>query len=125
MGALIVLAAMFLAYFSVVGIAVLYILSLCLRAARLSSSFQQPVAVFLGTVMLSPVLAPAGTIAVVPVPLAVLLPFTRSAEDVEFLVRQWWFLVPSLLATAAVCSVIVWRALPSPSSQRSRAPRAA
>jgi hypothetical protein len=69
--------------------------------------------VTLGTTILSPALAPAGTIAAIPLPLGVLLPFTRSANDLAFLIHQWQFLVPSMLITSAICSYIVWRVLPN------------
>lgn len=123
MGTLIVLAVLFLAYIALIGSAILYFLVLGLSVLKLPASLRRGVVVALGTVILSPALAPAGTIAAIPLPLGVLLPSIRSATDLAFLVHQWHFLVPSILVTTAICSYIVWRVLPN-SSKRTRVPRA-
>lgn len=125
MGTFIVLAILFLAYIALVGSAVLYLLVACLRALKLPVPLQRSVAACLGTIILTPALAPAGNIAAIPLPLGILLSFVHSAKDLAFLIHQWQFLVPSVLITSAICSYIVWRVLPNSSSKRTRLPRAA
>ena len=65
--------------------------------------------VTLGVLLISPVVAPAGTLAVIPVPIGVFLAFTRSSADVAFLLQAWWFIVPSMLATGFACWYVVHR----------------
>lgn len=59
--------------------------------------------VALGVLLISPALVPAGTLAVVPLPMGVLLALMRSSEDALFLLKTWWFIVPSMLITGFAC----------------------
>ena len=125
MGTFVVLAALFVASAVIIGGAVLAPFVFILRKSNAPVSIQRILFVALGTIILSPALAPAGTIAVIPLPLVVLLIFTRSASDIAFLVNQWQFLMPSMLITATICCYIAWRVFPNQSSKRTRVPRAA
>jgi hypothetical protein len=125
MDTLIALAFLFVAGAVLIGGAALAALAFCLRKFNMPVLVQRSLFVAIGTGALSPALAPAGTIAAVPLPLGALLPFTRSLSDIAFLVHQWWFLVPSMLVTASICCCIAWRAFPNQSSKRTRVPRAA
>jgi hypothetical protein len=115
MGTFIILAIMFVSGAVLIGGAVLAPMAYGLRKLKAPVSVQRSAFVILGTIILSPVLAPAGTIAVIPLPLGALLLFTRSVSDIAYLVRIWWFLVPSLLITAAICCYIAWRVFPNQS----------
>ena len=125
MGTFIVLAVLLVAGAVIIGGAVLVPLAFILRKSNAPVSMQRILFVALGTIILSPALAPAGTIAAIPLPLVVLLLFTRSASDIAFLVHQWRFLIPSMLVTATICCYIAWRVFPNQSSKRTRVPRAA
>jgi hypothetical protein len=125
MGTFVVLAVLFVASAVIIGGAVLAPFVFILRKSNAPVSIQRILFVALGTIILSPALAPAGTIAVIPLPLVVLLIFTRSASDIAFLVNQWRFLMPSMLVTATICCYIAWRVFPNQSSKRTRVPRAA
>ncbi|MBU6247442.1 MAG: hypothetical protein KGN77_06760 [Xanthomonadaceae bacterium] len=125
MGTFIVLAVLFVASAVIIGGAVLASIVLILRKSSAPVSMQRILFVALGTIILSPALAPAGTIAAIPLPLVVLLIFTRSTSDIAFLVHQWRFLMPSMVVTATICCYIAWRVFPNQSSKRTRAPRAA
>jgi hypothetical protein len=63
----------------------------------------------LGILLVSPAVAPAGTIAVISLPLGVFLAFIRSSTDAMFLLKTWWFLVPSMLITGVVCRYVAHR----------------
>ena len=125
MGTFIVLAVLLVAGAVIIGGAVLVPLAFILRKSNAPVSMQRILFVALGTIIFSPALAPAGTIAAIPLPLVVLLLFTRSASDIAFLVHQWRFLIPSMLVTATICCYIAWRVFPNQSSKRTRVPRAA
>jgi hypothetical protein len=120
MGTFVVLAVLLVASAVIIGGAVLAPFVLILRKSVAPVSMQRILFVALGTIILSPALAPAGTIAAIPLPLVVLLIFTRSASDIAFLVHQWLFLMPSMLVTATICCYIAWRVFPSQSSKRTR-----
>jgi hypothetical protein len=63
----------------------------------------------LGVLLVSPAVAPAGTLAVIPLPLGVLLAFIRSSTDAMFLARTWWLIVPSMLITGFACRYVAHR----------------
>ncbi|UPG84340.1 hypothetical protein L2Y94_13420 [Luteibacter aegosomatis] len=60
--------------------------------------------VCVGVLITSPALAPAGTLALFPIPLGVLLMYLRSSEDAIFLLKTWWFILPSMLITGLACT---------------------
>lgn len=62
-----------------------------------------------GVLLVSPAVAPAGTLAVAPLPLGVLLSFIRSSTDAMFLLKTWWFIVPSMLITGFLCRYVAHR----------------
>jgi len=68
--------------------------------------------VTLGVILISPALAPAGSTALIPLPLGVLLAFIRRAEDVALLINTLWFLAPSMLVSGVVFSYVARRLFP-------------
>jgi hypothetical protein len=125
MDTFVVLAVLFVASAAIIGGVVLAPLVFVLHKFNAPVSIRRSLFVALGTTILSPALAPAGTIGAIPLPLVVLLLFTRSASDIAFLFYQWRFLMPSILVTAAICCYIAWWVFPNQSSKRTREPRAA
>src|SRR6185312_5213312 len=112
------LAILFIVGAIFVGCVVLVPIAYGLRKLKASVSVQRSLFVLLGTIILSPVLAPAGTIAAIPLPLGFLLIFTHSAADISYLAHMWWFVAPSMFVTAVVCIYISWRIFPNYSFQR-------
>ena len=113
MGAFVVLAIAVLIAGWFVGGAVLAFFAIGLHELGAPVRAQRATFVVLGVAILSPMLAPAGTLAVMPVPLGVMLAFTRSVSDFSYFARMWWFVVPSLLITALICWGIARRVFPN------------
>lgn len=86
----------------VVGCALLALLFQPLRKFSWPSLHKRQLFVVFGVLLISPTVAPAGAISVIPLPIGVLLAFIRSSSDVIFLFRTWWFLLPSMLVTGFV-----------------------
>ena len=76
-----------------------------------------------GAFILSPSLIPGGEVLVTPLPLGILLLLSHSASDLAFLLRIWWFLVPSMLITAAICWWVARWLFPNYSLKRTAANR--
>src|SRR5206468_5536893 len=93
----------------VVGISVLAFIFSSVQKTPGFSRRRQFAFVALGVLLFSPALVPAGTLAVVPLPLGVLLTFVRSSADALFLLKTWWFIVPSMLITGFACSYVAHR----------------
>ena len=83
-------------------------------------SAQRAAFVVLGTILLSPALAPAGTFGAFPLPLGVMLAFVRSLQDLTFFFRMWRFMLPSVIATAFVCWLLAKFMFPNCSSKLAR-----
>jgi hypothetical protein len=83
-------------------------------------SAQRAALVVLGTILLSPAVAPAGTFGALPLPLGIMLVFVRSLQDLTFFFRMWWFMLPSVIATALVCWLLAKFMFPNYSSKRTR-----
>lgn len=62
-----------------------------------------------GVLLISPAAAPAGMLAVVPLPLGMMLAFIRSAADAAFLLHTWWVIVPSMVITGIACTYVARR----------------
>jgi hypothetical protein len=122
---MLVLAIVYLIASALIGTVVLIPVTLGLRKLKVSLIPQRVSFTLVATLLLSPVLAPAGFIMVIPLPLGFMLPFIRSVEDISYLAKIWWFLVPSVLITATACAYVACRVFPNNSSNRTRVPRAA
>lgn len=96
----------------VVGISVLAFIFFSVQKMPGFSRRRRLAFVALGALLFSPALVPAGTLAVVPLPLGVLLTFVRSSADALFLLKTWWFIVPSMLITGFACSYVAHRFFP-------------
>lgn len=93
----------------VVGISLLAFIFFSVQKTPGFSNRRRFAFVALGVLLISPALVPAGTLAVVPLPLGVLLAFVRSSADVMFLLKTWWFIVPSMLVTGFACRYVARR----------------
>jgi hypothetical protein len=49
-----------------------------------------------------------------------MLVFVRSLQDLTFFFRMWWFMLPSVIATALVCWLLAKFMFPNYSSKRTR-----
>jgi len=96
----------------ILGAFLLALLFSTLRKAGWSINGKRALLIILGVVLVSPALAPAGSAALIPLPLGVLLAFIRKSEDVTFLFRTYWFIVPSMLVTGLVFGYIARRLFP-------------
>jgi hypothetical protein len=76
-----------------------------------------------GAVVLTPSLIPGAEVLVTPLPLGALLLLSHSTSDLAFLLHTWSFLVPSMLATAALCWCIARWLFPNYSLKRTAASR--
>ena len=94
------------------GSALLALLFTLLRKARWPSYAKRALLIVFGVILVSPALAPAGFMALIPLPLGVLLAFLRKSEDVTFLFRTLWFIVPSMLVTGLVFGYMARRLFP-------------
>lgn len=72
---------------------------------------KEAIFVALGVFLVSPSVAPAGSLAVMPLPLGVLIAFMRSSTDAMFLFKTGWFVVPSMLIMGLVCRYVARRFL--------------
>lgn len=84
------------------GVCLLKILCYPLGKVKWSTNAKRSILVGVGVLLASPALAPAGSSALIPLPLGVLLIFVRRSEDVDFLMRTGWFLLPSMIVTGIV-----------------------
>jgi hypothetical protein len=89
------------------------IVALFLRKLRAPIKVQRFVFIIVGLLIATPSLIPAGTLAVLPLPLGVALVFTRSISDLFFLVKIWWLFLPSVIFTIASCWYIARQAFPN------------
>ena len=96
----------------ILGAFLLALLFSTLRKAGWSINGKRALLIILGVVLVSPALAPAGSSALIPLPLGVLLAFIRTSEDVTFLFRTYWFIVPSMLVTGLVFGYVARRLFP-------------
>jgi len=101
------------------GSAILAILFYPLRKAGWNNGVNRALFVAFGIVLVSPALAPAGFITVIPLPLGILLAFIRSSSDITFLLRTSWFTVPSMFVTGFIFSYIARRLFPKGEALRS------
>jgi len=97
----------------ILGSALLALLFSLLRKASWSRHAKRALLIVLGVILVSPALAPAGSTALIPLPLGILLAFLRKSEDVNFLLRTLWFIVPSMLITGLVLGYIARRLFPN------------
>jgi hypothetical protein len=97
----------------ILGSALLVFLFSLLRRVGWSSHVKRVLLIVLGVMLISPALAPAGSMALIPLPLGILLAFLRRSEDVTFLYRTLWFIVPSMLVTGLVFVYIARRLFPN------------
>lgn len=95
-----------------IGVAILSFILHPLRQVRWSVFSKRVVLTILGVILVSPVLAPAGTLAVIPVPISVLMAFTRSSADVGYMLHTSWFIALSMLVTALLCRYVARRMFP-------------
>jgi len=93
----------------VVGIGVLVLIFHSVQKTSRFSGRRRFAFVASGVLLISPALVPAGTLAVLPLPLGVLLTFVRSSADALFLLKTWWFIVPSMLITGFACRYTAYR----------------
>jgi len=96
-----------------IGIALLSLILYPLQKATWPLRRKQGLFTTLGILLASPAVAPAGTLSVIPLPLGVLLTSIRSSTDVMFLLKTWWFIVPSMLITGFVCKYVAHRLFPA------------
>ena len=87
-----------------------------MRKTNWSVHAKRALLIILGVVLISPALAPAGSSALVPLPLGILLAFIRKSDDAIFLVRTYWFLIPSMLVTGLVFGYVARRLFPKTGS---------
>lgn len=95
-----------------IGIALLSLILYPLQKSTWPAHRKRGLFIALGVLLASPAVAPAGTLAVIPLPLGVLLAFIRSSTDAMFLARTWWFIVPSMLITGFACRYVAHRLFP-------------
>jgi hypothetical protein len=93
----------------VIGVGLLTLIFYPLKKTAWPIHRKQAVFAALGVLIVSPAIAPAGTLAVIPLPLGVLLAFMRSSTDATFLLQTWWFIVPSMLITGLACRYVAHR----------------
>jgi hypothetical protein len=93
----------------VLGIGLLTLVFYPLQKVAWTAHRKRAVFVALGILLVSPAVAPAGTLAVIPLPFGVLLAFIRSSTDATFLFQTWWFIVPSMLITGFACRYVAHR----------------
>lgn len=93
----------------VIGVGLLTIVLYPLQKAAWPIQRKKAMFVALGVLLVSPAIVPAGTLAVIPLPLGVILAFIRSLTDVTFLLKTWWFISPSALITGFVCRYVAHR----------------
>ena len=93
----------------VIGVGLLTVVLYPLQKSAWTIQRKKAMFVALGVLLVSPAIAPAGTLSVMPLPLGVLLAFIRSITDVTFLLQTWWFIVPSMLITGLVCRYVAHR----------------
>ena len=106
MGSFVVLAiACLIAGWFVCGLVIAFFM-VGMRELDATIPAQRATFISLGTVILAPALAPAGTLAAFPLPLGIMLLFVRSLHDLGYFVHMWCFLLPSLLVTGVVCWLI-------------------
>jgi membrane-associated PAP2 superfamily phosphatase len=94
------------------GVGLLALLFSPMRKTNWSVHAKRSLLIILGVILISPALTPAGSTALIPLPLGVLLAFIRRAEDVTFLFHTLWFLVPSMLVTGFVFGYMARRLFP-------------
>lgn len=88
------------------GIGFLIAIFYLFKNAAWPSHRKRTVFVILGVLLISPSLAPAGTLAVIPLPLGILLAFIQSSTDAMFMLATWWFMLPSMLVTGITCRFV-------------------
>jgi hypothetical protein len=111
----------FLGFISVVemavGCALLALLFRPLQKVGLPVIHKKVLFVVLGVLLISPIVAPAGSITLIPLPVCVLIAFIRSMSDIMFLFRAWWFVVPSILVTGFVCWCLASKIFLTPTAE--------
>jgi len=113
MASFILLLVAFLVVGLLASAGVMAIVAIFLRKLQTSIKIRRIVFIIVGSLVATPSLVPAGTLAVLPLPLGVTLAFTRSTPDLLFLVKTWWFFLPSVIFTAACCWHIARRVFPN------------
>lgn len=93
------------------GIGFLVVIFHSFRNAAWPSNRKRVAFIILGVLLISPAIAPAGTLAVIPLPLGILLAFMRSSTDAMFMLKTWWFILPSMIVTGVVCRYVAQRVL--------------
>jgi hypothetical protein len=93
----------------VLGIGLLATVFYPLKKSAWSNYQKRAIFVAVGALLVSPAVAPAGTLAIIPIPLGVLLACIRSSMDAMFLLKTWWLIAPSMLITAFVCRYVSHR----------------
>lgn len=96
----------------IVGVALLALLFSALRKTTWRILAKRASLIIVGVMLASPAPAPAGSAALIPLPLGVLLASIREWEDVTFLFRTYWFIVPSMLVTGLLLSYVAHRLFP-------------
>ena len=106
MGSFVVLAIVCLiAGWFVCGLVIAFLV-VGMRELEATIPAQRATFISLGTVILAPTLAPAGTLAAIPLPFGIMLLFVRSVHDLGYFTHMWWFMLPSFLVTGAVCWLV-------------------
>ena len=103
----------FLVFGLMVSAGVMTLFAIFLRKLRVPTHVRRAWFIVVGSLVASPSLSPAGTLAMLPLPLGLMLAFTRSVFDLRFLVSTWWFFVPSLAVTASACWYIARSVFPN------------
>lgn len=93
----------------VIGVGLLTVVLYPLQKAAWPIQRKKAMFVALGVLFVSPAIAPAGTLSVMPLPFGALLAFIRSLTDVAFLLKTLWFILPSMLITGFVCRYVAHR----------------
>ncbi|WP_155394296.1 hypothetical protein [Xanthomonas albilineans] len=96
----------------IMGCVILYFISHAIRQVKWSIFHRRYLFMAIGVIIFSPVLAPAGTLAVMPVPFGVLMAFIRSSADFSYLLHTSWFIVLSMFVTALLCRHMARRIFP-------------
>jgi hypothetical protein len=74
-----------------------------MREMGATLSTQRATFISFGTLLFAPSVAPAGTLAAIPLPFGIMLLFVRSFHDLGYFIHLWWFLLPSFLVTGIAC----------------------
>jgi hypothetical protein len=95
------------------GVWLLALLRHPLDKAKWPANAKRSLLVGFGVLLASPALAPAGSSALIPLPLGVLLIFVRGSEDMDFLMHTSWFLLPSMIVTGIAFIYMARRCFPA------------